>query len=155
MEACHRLKSRKTPAPTIVRTRRNIIDSVRKNKKNLKDIAARLNLSQGTRLFFNENLSPAMKNVDYNARKLEKEEMVASSWFNNASVRVKCHNGRVLLANHDIDLYEAFPNFQGFTFDTQLYDRVLNRDLEELEYVHYIDGNNDILQPTGDQVSTL
>ena len=63
VEACHRLGSRKTPAPTIVRMSRNLVDSVMKN-----------------------NLSPNMKKIESNARQLLRDEWIAGTSFSNASV---------------------------------------------------------------------
>ena len=34
--------------------------------------------------------------------------------------------------NHEIELYEAFPHYEGFSFDCDLYERVLNNDLIDL-----------------------
>ena len=128
VEAVHRLYSKRTPKPVIVRMKRNVIDSVRDNRKKLKDVANKLNI-QGQGIFVNYNLSPNMKAIESNARKLLKDGVVSGCWFSNASVRVKCLNGKTLSLDHEIDLFEAFPCYEGYSFDTNFYDKVLNDDL--------------------------
>ena len=32
---------------------------------------------------------------------------------------------------HEIDLFESFPRYEGFTFDANFYDKILNQDLME------------------------
>ena len=76
IEACHRLHSKRNPQPTIVRASRNILDRVRKNKKSLKGVATRLNFPNGTKIFLNDNLSPNMRTVYFNARMLKKDGII-------------------------------------------------------------------------------
>jgi polyhydroxyalkanoate synthesis regulator phasin len=128
VEAVHRLHSKRSPKPVIVKLKRNVIDSVRENRKKLKDVARNLNL-RGGGIFLNHNLSPNMKTIEFNARKLLKDGLVGGVWFSNASVRIKCLNGKTLSLDHEIDLFEAFPCYEGFSFDTNFYDKILNDDL--------------------------
>ena len=128
VEAVHRLYSKKNPKPVIVRLKRNVIDSVRENRKKLKHVANTLNL-RGKGIFLNHNLSPNMKSIEFNARKLLKDGLISGCYFSNASVRVKCLNGKTLSVDNEIDLFEAFPCYEGFSFDTNFYDKVLNDDL--------------------------
>lgn len=131
VEAVHRLHSKKNPKPVIVRMKRNFIDTVHKNRKNLKDVGERVNIP-GARIFVNNNLSPSMKSVEFNARQLLKDGLISDVWFSNMSVRIKCLNGKILVVNHEIELYEAFPLYEGFSFDSDLYERVLNNDMIDL-----------------------
>ena len=131
VEAVHRLHSKKNPKPVIVRMKRNFIDTVHKNRKNLKDVGERVNIP-GARIFVNNNLSPSMKSVEFNARQLLKDGLIGDVWFSNMSVRIKCLNGKILVVNHEIELYEAFPLYEGFSFDSDLYERVLNNDMIDL-----------------------
>ena len=73
IEACHRLNSKKSPKPTIIRTKRNIIDRLRMNRRKLKGVGERLNLPQNARIFVDDNLSPNMRSIDFNARKMVKD----------------------------------------------------------------------------------
>ena len=133
IEACHRLPSKRNPQPTIIRANRNLLDRIRKNKKSLMGIAERLNFPAGTNIYLNNNLSSAMKCIDYNARLLVKKNLAQSSWYSNAFVKVKALNGKVLSFNHEMDLYEAFPDFEGFSFDTSFYENLLSNDMDELD----------------------
>ena len=134
VEACHRLPSKHSPPPTIVRMKRNFIDDVMKNKKKLAGIDKKLNFPDGTRIFMNPNLSPSMRNLHFHARKLKKENRIADTWFSNAAVKIKHLDGSFLKVEHEFELYRAFPNYE-FSFDTSLYDRVLNSDMEDWEYM--------------------
>ena len=148
VEAVHRIHSKKDPKPVIVRMKRNIIDSVRGNKKKLRDIDNRLNL-RGGGIFLNHNLSPNMKAIEHNARKLLKDGWINGCWFSNASVRVKCLNGKTLSLDHEIDLFEAFPDYNDYSFDSNFYDKVLNNDLMEQYNGYFGHGavNDDVLLP--------
>ena len=44
VEAVHRLHSKRNPKPVIVRMKQNVIDSVRENRRKLKDVGRRLNI---------------------------------------------------------------------------------------------------------------
>ena len=133
IEACHRLASKKSPKPTIVRASRNLLDKVRKNKKSLKDIAGRLDYPQGTYAYVNENLSPSMRSIHFNARKLKKAGIIDDTWFTNAAVRMKLKNGQQVVATHEVDLYEVSPSFDEFSFDTKFCDRTINDDIEKMD----------------------
>ena len=58
------------------------------------------------------------------------------------------------MVNHEFDLYQAFLRYEGFSFDVDLYDRILNNDMiEQFEGVYgdYVDVNHDV--PSVDPVS--
>ena len=86
-----------------------------------------------------------MRVVDFNARKLLKEKLIAGTWFSNASVRVKCFNGTVLKMDHEKDLFDAFPGYENFTFDTQFYENIEDLDIEKYDDLHGIDSFDDEL----------
>ena len=146
IEACHRLASKKSPKPTIVRASRNLLDKVRRNKKSLKDIAARFNYPRGTHVYVNENLSPNMRSIHFNARKLKKAGIIDDTWFSNAAVRIKLKNGEQLVATHESDLYEVSPLYEEFSFDTEFYDRIFNVDIEKMD---------DLIGDFAEEVTTL
>ena len=133
IEACHRLNSKKNPKPTIIRSKRNILDRLRNNKRKLKGIGERLNFPPHTRIFVDDNLSPNMRSVDFNARKLVKDGFAESSWFTNGAVKIKCSNGKRLTISHEADLYENFPSYPHFEFDTDFLDRIFNVDVDDME----------------------
>ena len=133
LEACHRLASKKSPKPTIVRASRNLLDKVRRNKKSLKDIATRMNFPQGTHIYVNDNLSPNMRSIHYNARMMKKAGLINDTWFGNAAVRIKLKNDELVVVTHESQLYETCPLFKGFSFDTEFCDRILDDDLEKLD----------------------
>ena len=133
VEACHRLRTAKKPSPTIVKMKRNHVEMIRKNKKNLMGIGNKVNSLNGSKIFMNYNLSPSMRTIDFNARKLLKEKLVSGAWFSNSSVRIKCLDGRVINIDHEHDLFDSFPSYEGFTFDTVFYDRVANHDMEQYD----------------------
>ena len=92
IEAVHRLFSKRQPQPTIVRMRRNLIDEVKSKdaKSKLKGISKLMKFPLGTQIYINDNLSPSMKNLAYNARLLKTHKLVEDVWFSNAAVRTQC-----------------------------------------------------------------
>ena len=78
IEACHRLPSKRSPKPTIIRANRNLLDKIRKSRKSLIGIGERLNFPAETKVFVNENLSLNMRSLDYNARLLVKNNCATS-----------------------------------------------------------------------------
>ena len=133
IEACHRLFTKKNPKPTIVRASRNLLDKVRKKKKSLKDIAARLNFPNDTKIFLNDNLSPNMRMIHFNARNLKRDGFIDDVWFSNAAVRIKLKNEETVAVCHEYELYELFPKYENFSFDTEFTDRIANHDMEKLD----------------------
>ena len=142
VEAVHRLPSKRNPQPVIVRMKRNHIDLVHDNRKKLKNIGESLDL-QGSGIYVNHNLSPNMKTIEFNARKLLRDGLISGVWFANMSVRIKCLNGKVLSIGHEFDLYENFPAYENFSFDCDFYERVLNNDM--IEDAVYTGINEDVI----------
>ena len=62
-----------------------------------------------------------------------KNNRAASSWYSNAAIKIKDLNGKVFTVQHEFDIYEAFPTFEGFSFNTDLYERVLDNDIDDLD----------------------
>lgn len=143
-EACHRLPSKRTPAPTIIRVKRNIIDDVWKNKKKLAEVAQKLNFPPTTKIFANPNMSPSMRSLHFHARKLKKDGKISDAWYSNAAVRIKHLDGTNGRIEHELDLYDLFQQYK-FDFDTSLYDRVLNPDVEDYEHLYDYDDHRDNL----------
>ena len=64
-----------------------------KNTKSLKDVAQRLNYPQDSKIYVNDNLSPNMRTIHFNARNMKKAGIIEDTWFSNAAVRLKLKNG--------------------------------------------------------------
>ena len=127
IEATHRLFSKKSPKPTIVRIKRNLIDEIKSkdNKEKIKEIPTKLGFPNGTRIFFNDNQSPNMKELAFNARLLKTQGKISDTWFSNAAVRIRCFDeDKARKITHKQDLYNLFPNFSDFTFDREFYQRI-------------------------------
>ena len=117
IEAVHRLHSKSPSKPTIVRMQRNLIDEckLKVNKSKLKSIPGSIiNLPTGVRLYINDNQSPNMRQLAYNARLLKRGGLIADTWFANAAVRIKRHDSKIIKVTHEIDLFDEFPTFCWF-----------------------------------------
>ena len=147
IEAVHRLPGKTSPLSTIVRMRRNLVDEVKEldNKKKLKTAPSLLNFPAGTSFYVNDNLSPTMRNLAFNARQLKKKGVIADTWFANAAVRIRTHDKRVLKITHEMDLFDHFPDFTGFTFDTFLYER--DEDGVDIDRYDTLEGSWDMYYP--------
>ena len=142
IEAVHRLKSKVSPYPTIVRLKRNLVDDVKRkeNKKKLATVTTALGLPEGTKLYINENQSKNMKSLSYNARLLKRDGLISDTWFSNAAVRVKKLDESVVKITHEYELYQLFPQFP-FSFDTSLYVPAnVNQDQEDITRFMNLEG---------------
>ena len=142
IEACHRLAAPFSPKPTIVRMKRNIIDSLKRNSRKLKGAAEALNLPPGCKIFINDNLSPVMRQLSNHARCLKNDGVIEDTWFSNAAVRVKTAGGRVHRITHEMDLIKIAPRYRDFNFDTTFGSRVLyeNPDFMDIVRMDRLDG---------------
>ena len=144
IEVAHRLYSKTLPKPTIVRLKRNLIAEVmtKEARGKLKDIAPRMGFPRGTRIFLNDNQSPNMRSLSYNARLLKSHNLISDTWFSNAAVRIKrTPTSRAIKITHEKDLVDEFPTFQFFTFDMDFYDRL--RDKDDVEQYDDLKGYSD------------
>ena len=142
IECAHRIFSKSSPQPTIVRLKRNLIDDLKSkdSKKKLKDVAVKMGWPKETKIYLNDNLSQTMKSVSYNARLLKNDGFISDTWFSNAAVRIKCNeNDKTIKVTHEKDLIDLFPNYTGFTFDRDFYRRL--RDDDEMEKLQNLSGN--------------
>ena len=60
-------------------------------------------------------------------------DLSSPSWFQNGAVKIKCKNGKRLTISHEADLYENFPDYPHFDFDTEFLDRIFNADIDDME----------------------
>jgi hypothetical protein len=146
IEAVYRI-GKTSPKPTIVRMRRNLVDEVKElpNKKKLRTAPSALNFPAGVKLFINDNLSPNMRTLAFNARVMKRQKVIADTWFSNAAVRIKKHDQQIVKVTHEIDLFENFPDFKQFSFDTSLYER--SDDEDDMARYDTLEGNWDNFYP--------
>lgn len=137
IEVAHRLFSKSTPKPTIVRLKRNIIQELRSKeaKTKLKAVADRMGFPRGTKIYVNDNLSPNMRSLAYNARVLKSHKLIAETWFSNAAVRIKrSPTSKPIKVTHEKDLVDLFPDFEYFTFDMDFHRQIAeNEDVERYD----------------------
>ena len=87
----------------------------------------------------NDNLSPNMSTLAFNARVLKRKKLIADTWFSNAAVRVKTLDNRTVKVTHEIDLFELCPDFDGFSFDTDIF-RSPDSDDRDMERYNSLEG---------------
>lgn len=149
IECAHRLYSKTTPKPTIVRLRRNFIDELKTKdaKTKLKDVGVKMGYPRGTKIYVNDNQSPKMKNLSFNARLLKQDGVIAETWFSNAAVRIKLTpTSKPLKITHEKDLIDNFPTYDRFTFDMDFYRRIQeDLDIEKYDDLsgNWSDGHHD------------
>ena len=134
IEACHRLGSGRTPKPTIVRLKRNVIDKLKLNAKKLKGVDEALNFRPGTKIFINDNQSPSMRILSKNARSLKSKGIIDDTWYSNAAVRVKV-GGKIHKITHEIDLIKLAPDYEDFSFDPSFGNRILYENPDFMDLV--------------------
>ena len=69
------------------------------------------------RLFVNNNLTPKLKNLGFNCRKLKRLNLIENTWSFNGVAKIKLLNGHVKKISHELDLFKEFPHFEDFSFD--------------------------------------
>ena len=141
IEAVHRINVKKQPQPTIVRMKRNLLDEIKskEGRSKLKGIAEKMGFDRGTKIYVNDNLSPNMRNLAYNARILKRSKLIEDTWFANAAVRIRLTPGASpVKVTHEEDLFKLFPNFQGFSFDCDFFSRI--REDNEIDDYDHLDG---------------
>ena len=147
IEVAHRLYSSTSPKPTIVRLSRNLIEEIRSKdaKTKLRSVAERMGFPRGTRIFINDNQSPNMRALAYNARLLKNHNVIAETWFSNAAVRIKqTPSSKTLKITHEKDLFDHFPDFQHFKFDMDFYRQIKeNEDVERYDALYGFDTEDD------------
>ena len=147
IEACHRLRSnRQGPKVTIVRAKRNVLDQLRMKDNRSRDkmnaAAAAAELPRTTKLYVNDNQSKNMKMIAYNARQLAEAGLIDSTWWYNASVRIKTLADDFINVTHESQLYKLAPEFRGFTFDTSFCERLCHSEDRLMMELDDLDGMN-------------
>ena len=86
------------------------------------------------KFYVNANLCPAFKNLAYNCRLLKKKGQILDTWSNHGKVVVKLHGNTIKNLIHEMDLFNLFPNFNSFTFNTDFYKSLLVDTRNEDDY---------------------
>jgi len=110
IEACHRVGKQGT---TIVKfSRRKDISKIFLNKKKLKHVDENsLLIPENTRIYINESLCPAYRDIWHKCKKLWNEKRIARFWTSNGAVRIKIKQlGNPIVITHLSDLKKEFPD---------------------------------------------
>ena len=158
IEVAHRLHSKSSPKPTIVRLKRDVIQELKTKEARgkLKDVATKMNFPRGTQIFLNDNQSPNMRSLSYNARLLKNRKIIYDTWFSNAAVRIKrTPSSRPIKITHEKDLVDEFPEFEDFTFDMEFYHRLKDEeDINQYDELRgYDEEEDDSFRRTDDSKS--
>ena len=126
LEVAHRLPSRKTPAPVIIKAKRDFIDTVFEQKKNFQNIVVKdLGFSEESKLYLNNNLSPIFKSLRYNAFRLKDDGFLQDAWYYNGYIKVKSFDGKIRTIAHEMDLFDIASEYDNFTFNTEFYKSLI------------------------------
>ena len=122
IDTIHRLNSKKSPKPTIVRfVSRKTVRALHDNKSKLKYLAD-LNLdiaglNDQSKIFIRASQCSYYKNLSYNCRVLKREGLVSRVFTGkDGRVSIKRHDGSHLSVTHELDLTSNFPDFGRFNF---------------------------------------
>ena len=118
IEACHRLYNKpnsKSPAKVIVRfmNRKNTFISLQR-KKSLKYITLQsIGINSNNKLFINENLCPAYRDIFDFAYKLLNQNVISHLWTYTGVVqlRTRDNNSKILKFTHIDDIKKYFCNY--------------------------------------------
>ena len=133
IEVTHRLKSKLDHENVIVKAKRDFIDKVFWKKKEILEVGRinELNFGVANKLYINEHLSPAYKNLRYNCKMLKIAGIIDDFWFSNSKLKVKL-NGETKEITHEFDLFLIDPDFN-FTFDNSLYLSLEDHDIDRMD----------------------
>ena len=124
IEAIHRLPSKQTPKPVIVRFySRDSVKELHQKKSRLRNIADRLNeldiagLDEETRIFIRASQCSYYSMLSYNCRVLKRNKLISDvSVGDDGRVSMKLDNGTFVKVDHESTLTQYFPNFEAFSF---------------------------------------
>ena len=131
IDTVHRLPSRNSPKPVIVRfMTRKTVRALHYNKNKLKylndldiDIAG---LDDDSRIYIRPSLSPYFNNLSFNCRVLKRNRLIRREKVSGkGKLSVELMDGNILKVMHSSDLTKNFPLFDKFKFE---YDRLQRSD---------------------------
>ena len=123
IDTVHRLPSRTSPKPVIVRSvSRETVRALHRNKNKLRYLSdLRIDitgLNDNSRIFIRPSLSPYMNNLSYNCRQLKRAKLIQKlTTGDDGRLTVQKLDGSYLKVVHELDLTSNFPTFAGFSFD--------------------------------------
>ena len=134
IDTIHRLPSKQTPKPVIVRfVSRKTVRALHEKKHKLKylsDLQIEVDgLTDDSKIFIRPSLSPYFNNLAFNCRVLKRKRLVRRvKVSNDGKIVVEKADGSYVKVSHESDLVRNFPLFDDFNFD---YDRSFPRGDEE------------------------
>ena len=114
IEACHRLYSKSSPKPVIIKfMNRKKCDEIMENKRKLSSCdKTALGFNENIKLFAGDNLSPANKRLFWKCRQLKRAKLITIARTSNGVVRIKVKDGdKYKKITHDSDVEKIFPDF--------------------------------------------
>ena len=122
IDTIHRLNSKRSPKPVIVRfVSRKTVRALHDNKNKLKYLAD-LNLdiaglNDESKIFIRASQCSYYKNLSYNCRMLKREGLVSRVFTGkDGRVSIKRQDGSHLNVTHESELVSNFPDFDRFDF---------------------------------------
>ena len=140
IEVIHRLNTKKRPQTTIMKAKRDFLETVFAKRKSFKDVGKKMGLGDGVEIYVNANLCPAYNRFAYNSRLLKKKQLIQDTWFSNGSVKIKLIDGNVSVISHEADLVKLFPDFDGFSFNTLPFKLSPEKDQDDISSYDNLDG---------------
>ena len=125
IETIHRLPSRYSPKPVIVRfISRESVREIHHKKSRLKNLSERIGdiemdgLTEDSKIFIRASQCAYYRNLAFNCRVLKRKGMVSSVKVgDDGKVSIKLLDITLVKVSHETTLLKHFPNFDGFNFD--------------------------------------
>ena len=123
IDTIHRLPSKRTPKPTIIRfVSRKSVREIHRNKNKLKDLSDLQidipGLNNESRIFIRASQCAYYKNLAYNCRVLKREGLISKVLTGkDGRITILMCDGKYLQVNHETVLRNTFKNFNNFNFD--------------------------------------
>ena len=123
IDTIHRMKSRSTPKPTIIRfVSRKVVRKVHENKHKLRQLAELeldiAGLTEESKIFIRASQCPYYKNLSYNCRLLKRHGLIARVYTGkDGRISIKKLDGSNINITHKSDLAKNFMGFEEFDFN--------------------------------------
>ena len=124
IEAIHRLPSRTSPKPVIIRFfSRDSVKEIHQKKNRLKDLNERheelemAGLTEESKIFFRPSQCTYYKNLSYNCRVLKRKNLISKvNVAGDGRITITLLDNTFVKVSHESDLLKRFPNFKEFSF---------------------------------------